>query len=335
MEHGLVAGEKSVGIKRIAVMTSGGDSPGMNAAIRAVVRTGIHFGWEVFGIRQGYKGLLAGDIQPMGQRDVSGILQRGGTILQTARELKFKEEIGQIQGLRRLSEKNIDAMVVIGGDGSLRGAQALCKLGLHVVGLPGSIDNDIWGTDMSIGVDTALNTILEAIDRIRDTATSHERAFLIEAMGRNSGYLAMMAAILGGAEMVHVPERPMSMEEVAQSLREAYKRGKNHAIGVVAEGANPKIQEISHFCDHNDVGFEVRVVILGHTQRGGSPSAYDRLLATRMGVRAVKMLNDGISGVMCGLQGDVMVPVPLEEVTTKLKPLDIERWGEIAYILSR
>jgi 6-phosphofructokinase 1 len=323
-------------MKRIAVMTSGGDAPGMNAAIRAVVRTGISFDLEVFGIRQAYRGLLAGDFERMENRDVSGILQRGGTILQTAREPEFREPLGQKRGLRRLNEKGIDALVVIGGDGSLRGAKAICDLGIPVIGIPGSIDNDIYGTDMAIGVDTALNTILQAIDRVRDTATSHERAFLIEAMGRNCGYLAMMSAILGGAEIVHIPEKPMSLEEIHDALADAYTRGKNHAIGVVAEGATPSITDIQrHISEQKDIGFEVRMVILGHTQRGGSPSAYDRLLATRMGVRAVKMLKDGLSGVMVGLQGNVMEPIPLEDVTTKVRPLEVERWSEIARILSR
>ena len=323
-------------MKRIAVMTSGGDAPGMNAALRAVVRTATYFEWEVYGIRQAYKGLLAGDFERLENRDVSGILQRGGTVLQTAREPEFTKPLGQKRGLRRLNEKKIDALIVIGGDGSLRGAQALCELGVPVIGIPGTIDNDIFGTDYAIGVDTALNTILDAIDRIRDTATSHERAFLIEAMGRNSGYLAMMSAILGGAEIVHTPERPLSLEQVTEALADAYMRGKNHAIGVVAEGATPKINEIQRFCDEShDIGFEVRVVILGHTQRGGSPTAFDRLLATRMGVRAVKMLSEGMSGVMVGLQGRDMVPVPIEEVVTRNQAFDIERWSEISHILSR
>jgi 6-phosphofructokinase 1 len=323
-------------VKKIAVMTSGGDAPGMNAAVRAVVRTGIAYGMEVYGVRQAFRGLLAGDFELMGHREVSGIIQRGGTVLQAAREREFMESVGQKRGLRRLNEHGIDALVVIGGDGSLRGAHALCDLGFPVVGIPGSIDNDINGTDMSIGVDTALNTILDAIDRIRDTATSHERAFLIEAMGRNCGYLAMMGAILGGAEIIHIPEKPLSYEEIGQALDDAYVRGKNHAIAVVAEGAEPNITEIKKYLDDEPaIGFEVRMVILGHTQRGGSPTAYDRLLATRMGVRAVKMLNEGIYGVMVGLDGNTMVPVPLKDVTSSSRPLDVDRWSEIAHILSR
>lgn len=323
-------------MKRIAVMTSGGDAPGMNAAIRAVVRTGLSYGMEVYGIRQAYKGLLAGDFEKMSHREVSGILQRGGTILQTARNKEFMEEAGQKRGLRRLNEHEIDALVVIGGDGSLRGAMALCRLGVPVIGIPGSIDNDMYGTDYSIGADTALNTILDAIDRLRDTATSHERAFLIEAMGRNCGYLTLMAGILGGAELVHIPEKPLAVEEIGRQLENAYLRGKNHAIAVVAEGASPKIYEIKEYLDHSSqVGFEVRMVILGHTQRGGSPTAFDRLLATRLGVRAVKLLHEGTSGVMVGLHGNQMGHVPLEDAVSKPTTFDIERWSEIAHILSR
>lgn len=323
-------------MKKIAVMTSGGDAPGMNAAIRAVVRTGLSFDMEVYGIRQAYRGLLGGDFEKMDHRQVSGIIQRGGTVLQTARELAFQDVQGQKRGLRRLNELGIEGLVVIGGDGSLNGAKALCDMGFPVIGIPGSIDNDIYGTDMAIGVDTALNTILDAIDRIRDTASSHERAFLIEAMGRNCGYLAMMSAILGGAEMVHVPERPMSIQEIGKALEAAYLRGKNHAIGVIAEGATPNIQELADYCSSNpNIGFEVRVVILGHTQRGGSPTAFDRLLATRLGVRAVKMLQRGESGVMVGLHGSEIGAVPLEDVVTRSKSLDYEKWNDIALILSR
>jgi 6-phosphofructokinase 1 len=224
-------------MKRIAVMTSGGDAPGMNAAIRAVVRTGLEHDVEVFGIRQAYTGLLNGDMSLLTSREVSGILQRGGTILQTARNEEFKTPQGQRKALRRLNEHNIEGVVVVGGDGSLRGAMAMMKLGIPVIGVPASIDNDIWGTNMSIGVDTALNTILDALDRLRDTATSHNRGFIIEVMGRNCGYLALMGGILGGAEVVITPERSPSMEEVARMLEDAYMRGKSHAIAVMAEGA--------------------------------------------------------------------------------------------------
>ncbi|MBX3065324.1 MAG: 6-phosphofructokinase [Anaerolineae bacterium] len=321
-------------MKRIAVMTSGGDAPGMNAAIRAVVRTAISKNIEVFGIRQAYSGLLAGDFERLTNREVSGILQRGGTILQTARNDEFKTPQGQRRGLRRLNEQGIEGLVVIGGDGSLRGALTLHKLGFPVVGIPGSIDNDIWGTNMSIGVDTALNTILDALDRLRDTASSHERAFLIEVMGRNCGYLALMGGILGGSEVMMLPEKDMELEEVAAALEDAYLRGKNHAIAVIAEGSKHKIYDVQKYLESHNVGFEVRVTILGHIQRGGSPTAFDRLLATRMGVRAVELLTEGVCGVMVGLDGREMSGVPLEDVTSKVRSVNPE-YFHMAEVLSR
>ena len=264
-------------MKRVAVMTSGGDAPGMNAAIRAVVRTGLEYDIEVQGVRQAFSGCLSGDFQLLDSNGVSGILQRGGTILQTAREDEFRTLRGQHKALRRLNVAGIEGLVVIGGDGSMAGALALHNLGFPVVGVPGSIDNDIWGTDMSIGVDTALNTIIEALDRIRDTATSHQRAFLVEVMGRNTGYLALMSSILGGAEIVVTPERETSMEEVADSLVDSYTRGKSHAIAVIAEGASISTTELAEYLEsHPHVGFEIRLSILGHMQRGGRPSAFDR-----------------------------------------------------------
>ncbi len=321
-------------MKRIAVMTSGGDAPGMNPAIRAVVRSAIAYGMEVYGIRQAYSGLLAGDFERLTNREVSGILQRGGTILQTARNDEFKTPQGQRRGLRRLNEHGIEGLIVIGGDGSLRGAMALHKLGFPVVGIPGSIDNDIEGTDMSIGVDSALNTILDALDRLRDTASSHERAFLIEVMGRNCGYLALIGGILGGAEITMIPERDMELSEVAARLEDAYLRGKNHAIAVIAEGAKHKIGDVAKFLEGHNVGFEVRITILGHIQRGGGPSASDRLLATRMGVKAVECLRDNLSGVMVGLVGPDIVPVPIEQVTAKTRPVNLDYYA-LADILSR
>ncbi|MGB1286375.1 MAG: 6-phosphofructokinase [Aggregatilineales bacterium] len=321
-------------MKRIAVMTSGGDAPGMNAAIRAVVRTGLAHGVEVYGIRQAYAGLLNGDITPMTSREVSGILQRGGTILQTARNEEFRTKKGQRKGLRRLNERNIDGVVVIGGDGSLRGAMALHNLDVPVVGVPASIDNDIYGTDMSIGADTALNTILDSLDRLRDTASSHNRCFLIEVMGRSCGYLALMGGILGGAETVIIPEREVPMEEVAKELEDAYVRGKIHAIAVIAEGASYSATELAEFLNQQEVGFEIRLTILGHTQRGGGPSAFDRLLATRMGVAAVEELLAGHTGIMIARTGRGQKTVPLEEVVEKTRPIT-EDYFEMAHILSR
>jgi 6-phosphofructokinase 1 len=316
-------------------MTSGGDSSGLNAAIRAVVRTGMQYDMEVYGVRQGYTGLINGDFELLTSVEVSGILQRGGTILQTARNDEFKTAQGQRRALRRLNEKGVEALVVIGGNGSLTGALALHNLGFQTIGIPGSIDNDIFGTDMCIGVDTALNMILDALDRLRDTASSHQRAFLIEVMGRNCGYLALMGSILGGAEIVVTPERAVSMEDVAQALADAYVRGKSHAIAVIAEGAPYKVTELADFLkEHQDIGFEIRLTILGHIQRGGSPSAFDRLLATRMGVKAVQCVRDGLSGVMVALSGREMKPIPMQEAISQLRPIG-DHYFEMAHFLSR
>lgn len=322
-------------MKRIAIMTSGGDSPGMNAAIRAVVRTALENNIETFGIRQAYSGLMAGDFELLTSVEVSGILQRGGTILQTARNEEFKTPAGQKKGLRRLNEHHIEGLIVIGGNGSLTGAQALHQQGFPVVGIPGSIDNDIFGTDMSIGVDSALNIILDSLDRLRDTASSHQRAFVIEVMGRNCGYLALMSSILGGAEIVVTPERPFSMEEVAKSLEDAYVRGKSHAIAVVAEGAPYRVTELQDFLkQQSSVGFEIRVTILGHIQRGGSPTAFDRLLATRMGVKSVQALIAGETGKMVALNGRKMDLIPIEEAIGQIRPIS-ESYFEMARFLSR
>lgn len=321
-------------MKRIAVMTSGGDAPGMNAAIRAVVRTGLEYDIEVYGIRQAYSGLLAGDFELLTSREVSGILQRGGTILQTARNEEFKTVQGQRRGLRRLNEHGIEGLVVIGGDGSLHGATALHNLGVPVVGVPGSIDNDIWGTDMSIGVDTALNTILDALDRIRDTATSHQRAFVIEVMGRNCGYLALMGGILGGAEIVIIPEQAITLEEVKEALEGSYVRGKTHAVAVISEGAPFSTLDLVSYLNQGDVGFEIRPSILGHIQRGGSPSAFDRRLASLLGMRAVEVLHSGESGVMVGMNGRTVHTVSLEDVTSKTRGIT-ESYYDLARILSR
>lgn len=321
-------------MKRIAVMTSGGDAPGMNAAIRAVVRAGLDRNVEVYGIRQAYAGLLAGDMELLTSREVSGILQRGGTILQTARNEEFKTPQGHKKALRRLNEHGIEGVVVIGGDGSLRGALQLHSLGVPVVGVPASIDNDIWGTDMSIGVDTALNTILDAIDRLRDTATSHNRAFLIEVMGRDCGYLALMGGILGGAEIVITPENGITMEEISASLEDAYVRGKTHAIAMIAEGAPYHVTDLAKFLEQKHIGFEIRLTILGHTQRGGSPTAFDRLLATRLGVHAVKVLLEGETGVMVAQVGREQATLPLDKCTGQTRAIT-PHYFELARMLSR
>ena len=321
-------------IKTIGIMTSGGDAPGMNPCIRAIVRTGLSNNMTVLGIDGGYEGLIHGKFRSMGARDVGGIMQRGGTILQTARSAEFRTPQGQRESIRSMNNADMDALVVIGGDGSLNGAMMLSEKGIPVIGIPGSIDNDIYGTDMCIGVDTALNTIVDAIDKLRDTASSHNRAFLVETMGRSSGYLALRAGIICGAEMVLIPEIATPIEEVSTCVEEAYKRGKTHCIIVVAEGHTPSTAEIAHTLESMDIGFTTRVTILGHVQRGGKPSAFDRMLATRFGVKAVEFLVAGQTGVMTALDGRDIVPIPLKTVVTKppVMPMD---YYQMARILAR
>jgi 6-phosphofructokinase 1 len=303
-------------IKRIGVLTSGGDAPGMNACVRAVVRTATFHGIEVMGIHEGYQGMIRGEIKLMTTRDVGGIIQQGGTIIQTARSKEFMTKQGQREAIRELNENGIDGVVVIGGDGSLNGARALASLGVKVIGIPASIDNDIFGTEMSIGVDTALNTIIHAIDQLRDTASSHNRAFIVETMGRNCGYLAQVSAIISGAEMVLLPGVEVDIQEIAKLIEDSYIKGKNHAIIVVAEGALLGATEISQGLKDLDVGFSTRVTILGHIQRGGRPTAFDRLLGTRLGVKAVEALIAGKTDQMAGLRSGDIVFVPLEEVVS-------------------
>lgn len=321
-------------IQSIAVLTSGGDAPGMNPCIRAVVRTGVAHGVNVYGVEEGFKGLIKGNIRLLGPRDVGGILQRGGTVLQTARCNEFHTSKGQREAIRQLNEVGVDGLVVIGGDGSMRGARALAEQDFPVIGVPASIDNDVWGTNMSIGVDTALNTIQDAVDKLRDTASSHQRAFLIETMGRNCGYLAVMAGVNSGAEMVVIPEVATTPEEVATAAEAAYLRGKNHCIVIVAEGAGLNTSELAKKLDEMDVGFSTRVTILGHIQRGGSPTAFDRLLASRMGVKAVEALLDGESDMMVGLQGREIVLVPLAQVTQRQRSANLEYY-EMIRMLAR
>lgn len=312
-------------MKRVAVLTSGGDAPGMNAAIRAVVRTGTSRGWEMVGVKLGYEGLINGKFVPMSTRDVGGILGRGGTVLGSARSLEFKTEDGQRKAIRSLNEENIDALVVIGGNGSQTGALALSKRGFPVIGVASTIDNDLAGSEITIGVDTALNIVLEAIDRLKITASSHQRAFLIEVMGRGCGYLALMAAIGGGAEACLIPEVETTPEEVANILCRAYDKGKPHGIVVVAEGAkyNAGMLE-AYFKEHKArLGFDLRVTILGHVQRGGSPSAFDRILASRLGAGATEALARGESGVLVGWVQSALKFAPLEEVVATKKTIDL------------
>lgn len=321
-------------IQTIGVMTSGGDAPGMNPGIRAVVRTATANGLRVLGIENGYEGMLHGSFRPLGARDVGGILERGGTILQTARSAEFKTPQGQRQAIRNLNNAEIDAVVILGGDGSLTGGQLLSQQGVSVVGVPASIDNDIYGTDMCIGVDTALNTIVDAIDKLRDTASSHNRAFLVEVMGRDHGYLATQAGIVCGAEMVLVPEYETPSEEIVAAVDNAYKRGKTHAIIVVAEGYTMSVNDLAAKLEALQLGFTTRVTVLGHIQRGGKPSAFDRFLATRFGVKAVEFLLEGITGVMTGLNGREIEPVPLSTVISKKQGLS-EESVHIAHILEK
>ncbi len=318
----------------IGIMTSGGDAPGMNAAIRAVVRTASANDIDTIGIMNGYEGLMNGEFKPLGPRDVGGILQRGGTILMTSRSRRFMEPTGQRQAIRKMNEARMDALVVIGGEGSMNGAYALSQQGIKVIGLPGSIDNDIWGTNIAIGTDTAMNTIMDAVDKLRDTASSHQRAFLIETMGRNSGYLAVMAGIVCGAELVLVPEVPASVDEVAKAVEDAYKRGKTHAIIINAEGSNVRTTDLAEAIDKMDVGFKTRMTILGHIQRGGSPTAYDRLIASRMGVKAVEALMEDTHGVMTGIRGRGVVYTPLVDVISNKRKVN-EEYYHMTKVLAR
>ncbi|TLN27764.1 6-phosphofructokinase [bacterium] len=311
-------------MKRIAVLTSGGDAPGMNAANRAVVRTGISRGWDVFGVKLGYEGLISGKIVPMGARDVGGIIQRGGTVLGSARSLEFKTEEGQIKAIRNLNENGIDALVVIGGNGSQTGSYELSKRGFPVVGIASTIDNDLAGSEITIGVDTALNISLEAIDRLKITASSHQRAFLLEVMGRGCGYLALMSALSGGAEMAVIPEVPATPEQIAERLRISYEKGKAHAIIVVAEGAEYNAAKLAaYFAEHRErLGFDLRTTTLGYVQRGGNPSAFDRILASRLGAGATESIANGEYGVLKGLIKSEIASTPLEVVVQTKKQLD-------------
>lgn len=323
-------------MKRIAVLTSGGDAPGMNAAVRAVVRTGLAKGWEVFGVRRGFAGLIAGSIIPLGARDVGGIMQLGGTVLGSARCAEFRTVEGREKALAQLSAYGIEGLVVIGGNGSQSGSYALFQMGFPVVGVASTIDNDLVGSDVTIGVDTALNIALEAIDRLKVTASSHHRAFLLEVMGRECGYLALMAGIAGGAEVTLIPEAETDPEDVAAELRSAYERGKPHALVVVAEGARYNAARLDEYFRLNQerLGFELRVTVLGHVQRGGAPGAFDRLLATRLGAAATDCLARGEYGVLVGQINGKVTATPLSEVVGRKKTLDPELI-ELARVLAK
>jgi 6-phosphofructokinase 1 len=322
-------------IRHVAVLTSGGDAPGMNAAIRAVTRTALVRGWRVSGVRDGYAGLVSGRLEELTSRDVGGILQRGGTVLGSARCPEFREEKGQHEALEHLRQHGVDALVVIGGNGSQTGAHALHRRGLPVVGVASTIDNDLVGSDITIGVDSALNTALEAVDRLKTTASSHQRAFLVEVMGRDCGYLALATGIASGAEAVVVPEYPTTAEAVVEQLRAAYARGNSHAVVIVGEGATPDTEQLLRFAGEHvaDLGFELRATVLGHVQRGAAPGAFDRLLGSRLGAGAVERLAAGAHGVLVGLHGNRVDTTPLDEVVGVTKSVD-ERLLELANVLA-
>jgi 6-phosphofructokinase 1 len=310
--------------RRIAVLTSGGDAPGMNAAVRAVTRGALAKGWEVFGVRNGYAGLLGDAIKPLAARDVGGIVQQGGTVLGSARSPEFMQAAGRSTALKNLASHGIEALVVVGGNGSQTGSHSLAKEGFAVVGVPSTIDNDLYGTDVSIGADTAINITLEAIDRVRTTASSHQRAFAVETMGRDCGYIALMAGLAGGAEVIALPESEITPAEVAERLRAAHRRGKTHAIVVIAEGARCGVKELMQHYEKEkaSIGFELRVTRLGHVVRGGAPTAADRVLATRLGAAAVDCLERGEKGVLVGLDCNAITASPLAEIAGRMRPAD-------------
>lgn len=323
-------------MKSIAIITSGGDAPGMNAAIRAVTRTALDQNMVVYGVRQGWQGLIEDQMIQLNAREVGGIIHVGGTFLGSARSAEFREESGRAKGLRNLSKRGIDGLVVIGGNGSQTGSHMLSQMGFPVVGVASTIDNDLFGTDITIGCDTAINVTLEAIDHLRTTGSSHNRAFLVETMGRNCGYLAMMAGLAGGAEVISTPEAEVHPAEVAERLRAAYERGKTHAIVAVAEGATHNCEKILSYFEHDKrmVGFELRATTLGHVVRGAPPTAFDRILATRLGVNAVTALNDREYGVLIGQQKGQVTRTPLGEIAGLTKPIDTE-FVELARMLAR
>jgi len=310
-------------MNKIGVFTSGGDAPGMNAAVRAVVRWLSANGIEVVGIKRGYAGMIDGEFVPMRPRDVANIIQRGGTILRTARSKAFMTPEGRAEAARRLAEEGIEGLVAIGGDGTFRGAIKLTQEHrIPIVGVPGTIDNDLYGTDFTIGFDTAVNTALDAIDRIRDTAASHERVFFIEVMGRHAGFIALNVGVAGGAEVIALPEVPTGPDEIAERIRLSEAKGKSSSIIVVAEGAYPGGADTLMKAAQEIYPFEGRVTVLGHIQRGGSPTAHDRVLASRLGAAAAETLVAGTSGVMLGeVEGEIAL-TPLAEAVEKRKPID-------------
>lgn len=319
-------------MKKIAILTSGGDAPGMNAAIRAVVRTALANGLEVMGVQRGYAGLINGELFNMNRTSVSDIIQRGGTILRTARCAEFKQEEVRKKAVKILQAYGVDALVVIGGDGSFTGAKLLSKLGVKTVGLPGTIDNDLAYTDYTIGFDTALNTVLDAINKIRDTSTSHERVSIVEVMGRNCGDLSLYAGICGGAEAIIVPEvEAFDRDELCKTILEGKNKGKMHNLVILAEGIGGAF-ELAEYVE-NITGIETRATVLGHIQRGGSPSASDRVLASRMGAKAVEVLLEGKTSRVIGIRDNKIIDQDIDEALDMESKFDTELY-EIAKVLS-
>lgn len=319
-------------MQRIALLTSGGDSPGMNACIRAVVRKAIYHGMEVIGIHRGFNGFIEGDMGPMNLSSVADIIHRGGTILHTARSEQFQTPAGRTKAYENVKRFGVQGLVVIGGDGSFRGASVFNKeFGLPFIGVPGTIDNDIPGTEQTIGFDTAVNTVLEAIDKIRDTATSHERTFIIEVMGRKNGSIALFSGLAGGAESILIPEQPFDYEEICQRLLRGFRRGKVHSIIVVAEGAASGMEVGQRIKERT--GFDTKVTILGHLQRGGSPSATDRLLASRLGAKSVELLMAGETRQMVGVKAGKVVGVDIDQALNETRDVDLALY-DLAGVLS-
>lgn len=304
----------STEIKKIGVFTSGGDSPGMNAAIRSVVRTCAYMKIECIGIYRGYEGMIEGDFKPMDARSVNNIINKGGTILKSARSLEFRTPEGRAKAYANLKKEGIDAFVVIGGDGSFTGAMIFNQeYNFPVIGIPGTIDNDIYGTTYTVGFDTALNTVVEVIDKIRDTASSHNRLFFVEVMGRDVGHIALNAGVGAGAEEILIPEENLGLDRLLESLKRSKQSGKSSSIVVVAEGdkTGKNVFELKEYVEEHIPIYDVRVSVLGHMQRGGSPSCFDRVLASRMGVKAVEALLEGKSSLMVGIQDNKLTLTPL------------------------
>jgi len=314
-------------IKRVGVLTSGGDAPGMNAAIRSVVRTCAYYNLECVGIYRGYQGMIEGEFEVMGPRSVNNIISKGGTILKSARSLEFKTPEGRKKAHENLVKAGIDALVVIGGDGTFTGGLLFnSEFNFPIIGIPGTIDNDIYGTTHTLGYDTALNTVVYAIDKIRDTAHSHNRLFFVEVMGRDAGHIALNTGIAGGAEEILIPEEDLGLERLLESLKKSKSSGKSSSIVVIAEGdkIGKNVFQLKDYVDENLPEYDVRVSVLGHMQRGGAPSCFDRVLASRLGVKAVESLLEGKSNYMVGVQSEKVVLTPLEQAIKMKSEIDRE-----------